>query len=135
MAIFDRGLVILVLLVLGVFGLAGWHFHEETSGEKVLATVDECHTHHGLHSTSTTCTGSWVAGGDLLAGGHVVIGTINGAGKGDIGDTVTVHVHGDSAYTQSHATTYALAGLGVGLLALGGYAWRKRVAAARAALG
>jgi hypothetical protein len=48
------------------------------------------------------CSGTWVEGGALVGGnGHVVIGTIDDASSSDIGKTLTVHVHGDRAYTSS----------------------------------
>jgi hypothetical protein len=90
----------LVLVGLGLIAGGVWRLHQIDTGTKVSATVSECHHISGLHGGSTVCTGSWVTG-NLLAGGHVVLGSINGVGPGDVNKKVTVRVHGGSAYVHS----------------------------------
>lgn len=92
--------VFLILAGLG-FGAGGeWRLHQGESGTKAVATVSECHHVSGQHGGSTACTGTWISGGSLLNGGHVVLGTIDGAGKGDVGKDINVRVHGGTAYTR-----------------------------------
>jgi hypothetical protein len=50
---------------------------------------------------SDVCTGVRAAGGSLLAGGHVVIGTVDGADSGDLGHTLDVRLPGATADTTS----------------------------------
>jgi hypothetical protein len=93
-------LVCLILAGLG-FGAGGeWRLQQGENGTKVVATVSECHHVTGTHGGSTVCTGSWVSGGSLLNGGHVVLGTIDGAGSGDVGKDINVRLHGGTAYTR-----------------------------------
>lgn len=119
-----KGLVVVVILAaLGLFGGGLWQLHETSTGQKVVATVTECHyvpggSQYGGH---TTCSGSWVEGGSLLGNGHVVLGTISGIGSGDVGKKVTVRAHGDSASTLSHTTAIVLFSVGVGLLFVAGW--------------
>jgi hypothetical protein len=73
----------------------------KNSGERVKAKVTDCHVNTSSHGNDV-CSGTWVEGGALVGGnGHVVIGTIDDASYSDIGQTLTVHVHGDRAYTSS----------------------------------
>jgi hypothetical protein len=96
----------IVCAVIALFGLglvAGGvaYGHYKNSGERVQAKVTDCHVNTGAHG-SDVCSGTWVEGGALVGGnGHVVIGTIDDASFSDIGKTLTVHVHGDHAYTSS----------------------------------
>jgi hypothetical protein len=48
----------------------------------------------------------------LLDGGHVVLGSIDGADETDQGKTLDVVVHGDRAYTHSLTIPLVLAGIG-----------------------
>jgi hypothetical protein len=121
MAILKGLVVVLILTALGLFAAGVKQFRDETTGAKVVATVTECHHVSGLHGGSTACSGSWIVGGNLLGRGHVVLGTINGVGYGNVGKTVTARVHGDSAYTTSHKTAIALFSVGVGLLVVAGW--------------
>jgi hypothetical protein len=98
--------LVIVTAIAALFGLGmiggGVHLWVAAdTGTKVVATVSECHTDQsGLHAT-TVCTGTWVIGGSLLNHGHVVLGTINGVGRSDIGKNIPVRVHGGTAYSKS----------------------------------
>ncbi len=124
MAILKGLTVALILCGLGVFAGGAWRLHEQSSGAKVVVTVTDCHHVDGLHGGSTVCSGSWVAGGSLLGNGHVVLGTVDGVDRGDIGKTVNARATGDTAYTSSKSTPIALFCVGLGLLAVAGwFAW------------
>ena len=113
---------LLLVLVLGgglgmLFGGTFLIVVQET-GEPAKAKILECHRTGGRYR-SDSCTGSWVAGGSLLAGGRVVIGTVDGASSDDIGKTLDVRLSGDRAYTKSWRVAIILLVLGAGLTALG----------------
>lgn len=115
-----KSLVVVVIVAALGFSAGGWsQYHDATTGPKVSATVTECHHVTGLHGGSTACTGSWVAGGSLLAHGHVVLGTINGVGYGEVGKRVTVRLHGDTAYTPSIRTAIVLFCIAFAMLLIG----------------
>jgi hypothetical protein len=73
-----------------------------------------------VHKAST-CTGSWIVGGSLISGnGRVGIGSIDGAGSGDVGKEIDVRIHGtDHATVPDLKTPILLWTLG-GLIALFG---------------
>ncbi len=82
------------------------------TGTPAQATVDDCETTGAGRYEATHCSGSWVVGGSLLDGGHVVLGSIDGADETDQGKTLDVVVHGDRAYTHSLTIPLVLAGIG-----------------------
>jgi hypothetical protein len=88
------------------------------TGERASARVTECHKSGGRYR-SDVCSGTWVAGGSLLAGGRVVLGTIDGADSGDLGRTIDVRLSGDRAYTTSLRVPIILIVIGLGIAALG----------------
>lgn len=94
------------LLWPGIFFLV-----QRQTGTRALATVSECETTGAGKYESTHCTGSWIVGGSLLDGGHVVVGSINGAGQSDVGKTIDVTLRGDEAYTRGLALPLLLIGL------------------------
>jgi hypothetical protein len=125
----DKGLIVAIVIALGCSAAGAWLLHEQRTGEKVVATITDCHhVSTGRGGGSTICNGSWVAGGDgsLLGGGHVVLGSVHGADEGDIDKKLAVRAHGDHAYRPSDKTPLALFGLGLAFLAIGGFAARKR---------
>jgi hypothetical protein len=91
-----------MLVGAGFVGGGVWELHQQDTGMKVVATVSECHVDSGgsTHAT-TTCSGSWIQGGSLLNNGHVVLGTIDGVGSGDVGKNVKARVHGGTAFAHS----------------------------------
>lgn len=97
-----------ILLTPGIFLLV-----QRQTGIPAQASVDECETTGSGRYESTHCSGSWIVGGSLLEGGHVVVGTIDGAEQSDQGKTIDVMVHGDTAYSRSLATPLVLIGFGL----------------------
>ena len=118
MAILKGLTVALILCALALFAGGAWRLHQGSSGAHVVVTVTDCHHVDGLHGGSTECSGSWVVGGSLLGNGHVVLGTIDGVGRSDIGKGVNARASGDTAYTSSKSTPIALFCVGLGLLAI-----------------
>jgi hypothetical protein len=115
------GLVLLVLVLLGGLGMLGggvFLIVVRETGEPAKATITECHESGGRYH-SDVCSGTWVKGGSLLAGGHVVIGTVDGADSGDIGKTLDVRLSGDRAYTRSLRVPIILIAFGLALTAFG----------------
>jgi hypothetical protein len=96
------------LLVPGIFFLV-----QRQTGIRADATVADCEITGAGRLEDTHCTGSWVVGGSLLDGGHVVLGTISGAEQSDVGKKLDVTVNGDTAYTRELATPLVLIGLGL----------------------
>jgi predicted enzyme related to lactoylglutathione lyase len=84
--------------------------------------VTSCSGHPGRYGGGLRCTGSWVAGGSLLDGGHVVIGDIANADRRDVGKTIDVRIHGDRHATKRNLRVpVILAMLGVPMLLLALY--------------
>src|SRR4051812_35637299 len=90
----------------------------QATGEPAQARVTDCHKGGGRYR-SDVCSGTWVTGGSLLAGGRVVIGTVDGADSGDIGHTLDVRLNGDRAYTTSLRVPIVLIVLGLAVTASG----------------
>jgi hypothetical protein len=86
---------------------------QRQTGPRASATVDECVTTGAGRYASTHSTGSWIVGGSLLDGGHVVVGTIQGADTGDVGKTIDVTLRGDEAYSRGLALPLMLIGFGL----------------------
>jgi hypothetical protein len=94
---------------------------QRETGTRAMATVAECHTVFTSRHASDACTGSWIVGGSLLAGGHVVVGDIEGAERRDIGKTLDVTVRGGTAYTRGLGLPIGL--IAGGLLGTVGLSW------------
>jgi hypothetical protein len=111
------------VLVLGGTGLAfGAYtsYRDQRSGTPGTAKVSACRGHDGRYDTGVRCTGSWVVGGSLLHGGHVVVGDIANAGRDDVGKTIDVRIHGDGHATKPlMRLPIILAIAGIPMLALG----------------
>lgn len=97
-----------VMIGSGVFLLV-----QRQTGPHASASVAECVTTGGGRWASTHCSGSWIVGGSLLEGGHVVVGTIDGADRSDVGKTIDVTLRGDTAYTRGLALPLLLIGIGL----------------------
>ena len=114
-----------LVLLLGGVGLAfGAYasYRDQRSGTAGTAKVTSCSGHSGRYGGGLHCTGSWVAGGSLLDGGHVVIGDIANADRGDVGKTIDVRIHGDRHATKPKLRVpVILAMLGVPMLLLALY--------------
>jgi hypothetical protein len=94
------GLSIPVLLI-GLGFLAGAYFSyiDQNTGPEATATVSDCSGNYGRYSSGVVCQGTWVVGGALVGGnGHVVVGEVQDANNSDAGHTISVHLHGDTAY-------------------------------------
>jgi hypothetical protein len=118
---FIRGVfIVFVLTAVGVLGGGIFLFVQRETGTRAQATVTECHVvSTGLHATDE-CSGTWVVGGSLLDGGHVVIGDVQGAERRDIGKTLDVTVRGGTAYTRGLGLPIGLTAGGlIGTIGLG----------------
>lgn len=107
---------VLVMLGTGAGMLVGAYvtYHDAHSGTPGKVEVTECTGGATKYSRGVHCTGSWVTGGALVGGnGHVVIGTVENADFGDIGDTVSVRFHGDRATKTSGSPSLILLVLGL----------------------
>ncbi|HWE82051.1 MAG TPA: hypothetical protein VG265_10400 [Gaiellaceae bacterium] len=120
--------VVAMFLVALVFaGTGGYYVLVDEHGTRARATVTGCRDHVVYTSngsrTVTNCTGYWILGGRLGAGGRKVFGEVRGAGWSDLEETVGVRVYRGRAYTYGSALAiglFAAAGLfvlvGVGLI-------------------
>jgi hypothetical protein len=127
----DRGVVPLAvaigLLSLGFIGAGLFYLHAQSTGVRTSAKVTHCESRRGRYG----CTALWVQGGSLALGnGHVVSGTLEGAGPSDVGKTLDVRVSGGRAYTPSLRIPIALLAIGAALLLYGAFAIRKQLAGA-----
>ena len=112
------GFAAVTLIGLATVGGGVFLIVQRETGERVKATVTSC-TGSGKYES---CDGSWVAGGSLVGGnGHVVLGTIDGASRDDIGKTLDVTVDGDRAYTRSLRVPIILLVLGAFVAGTGAY--------------
>jgi hypothetical protein len=126
----DRGVVPLAIAIgvlsLGFIGTGSFYLHAQSTGVRTTAKVTHCQTGRGRYG----CTALWVQGGSLVFGkGHVVSGTLEGAGPSDVGKTLDVRVSGGRAYTPSLRIPIALLAIGAALLVYGGFAIRKQLRA------
>jgi hypothetical protein len=97
---------------------------QRQTGVRMQAKVDDCEVYFsGYHNRLVHCTGTWILGGSLFEGGHVVVGTIEGADTDDIGKTidVTLSPDGETAYTRD--IRLALAFIVVGVITGIGFLW------------
>ena len=108
---------------------------QRETGVRMQVKVDDCEVSYtGYQSRYVHCTGTWVLGGPLLEGGHVVVGTIEGADTDDIGKTidVTLSPDGETAYTRDIRIAIGLIVVGV-ITAIGFLWWVQLMMRARAA--
>lgn len=103
-----------ILIGLGMTGGGIFLLVQRETGTRVQATVTSCTPFDRYGGGS--CTGTWVVGGSLADGGHVVTGSIDGASRDDVGKELTVTVSGDHAYTRSLTTPIVLLVLGLGIV-------------------
>ena len=120
-----------LVLLFGVAMLVGAvsTYRDQRTGTPGTATVTDCEG-GGKYQPAIRCTGTWRVGGEsLLAGARPVIGSIQGAGYGDVGKTIDVRVHGtDHATKPSLGTPIMLGALGAPVVAFAVFAlvgwWR-----------
>jgi hypothetical protein len=99
------GLSIPMVLV-GVGFLAGAYFSyiDQNTGPEAMAKVSNCSGSYGRYSSGVVCQGTWIVGGALVGGnGHVVVGEVQDANDSDAGHTISVHLHGDTAYPTKNS--------------------------------
>lgn len=114
-------IVLVSLVFLGGLGMLGGGIFLVTvqlTGTEATARITDCHRSAGRYRTDV-CSGTWVAGGSLLEGGRVVMGTVDGADSDDVGKTLDVRLSGDRAYTKSWRVPIILIVFGVALTAVG----------------
>lgn len=100
-------------------------YRDSHSGTPGKARVASCTGGNGKYNRAIHCTGTWVVGGPLLDGGRVAWGSIQGAGRGDVGKTIDVRIHGsDHATVPGIGTPIALGVVGLLALALWAFAFR-----------
>ena len=81
--------------------------------------VASCSGSYGRYSSGVVCQGTWVVGGALVGGnGHVVLGEVQDADDSDAGHTISVHLHGDTAYPTKDSLRVPIIFLVLGLPAL-----------------
>ena len=86
-------------------------------GTKAMAQITDCRDVDGrVHAV--VCEGTWIEG-DLVNGGHVEMGTVDGAQRSDVGQTIPVHLAGGRAYVPSIRIPLILLGFGVAMVAYG----------------
>jgi hypothetical protein len=117
-------LIVTVVVAAVMIGSGIFLLVQRQTGPRASATVADCVRSGGGRWASVHCTGSWVVGGSLLDGGHVVVGTIDGADTGDVGKTLDVTLRGDTAYTRG--LTLPLLLIGIGLVPAAGLVLRVR---------
>jgi hypothetical protein len=104
---------------LALVGAGAYQLVKVETGVRTLATVDECHLVSALHGKTPDCSGTWVVGGSLLNGGHVVEGNITGVDSHEVGKKVKVTIVNGEAFTRSPVVPIIVICLGV-LLVAGG---------------
>ena len=90
---------------------------QRQTGTRAMATVGDCVTSGGGRYRTVHCTGTWIVGGPLSAGGHVIWGTISGVESDSVGKTIEVTLRGDEAYSRGLALPLLLIGLGLVMVA------------------
>jgi hypothetical protein len=115
------GILLVFLIFLGGLGMLAGGIYQvvvKETGPRARARITECHRSGGRYR-SDVCTGMWIAGGSLLAGGRVVTGTVDGADSGDLGHTIDVRLSGGTAYTTSLRVPIILIVIGLALTLFG----------------
>jgi hypothetical protein len=111
-----RSGLLVVLVSLGLIAGGLLVARHDRRGEPATATVLSCESRYKL---PPLCRGQWIAGGSLLEGGRVVTGTIDGVGRGDIGDELAVRASGETAWTVSKRIPVLLIAAGAALALTG----------------
>ena len=114
------------MLLIGVGFIAGAYFSyiDQNTGPEAMAKVSGCSGSYGRYSSGVVCQGTWVVGGALVGGnGHVVVGEVQDADDSDAGHTISVHLHGDTAYPTKNSLRVPIIFLVLGLHALYVGAW------------
>lgn len=127
----------MVLIGMGFLAAAYFSYVDQNTGPKVMAKVSSCSGSYGRYSSGVHCQATWIVGGALVGGsGHVVVGDLEDADYSDVGHTISVHLHGDTAYPTKDSLrvpiiflVFALPALYIGVRALvfgAPQSWRAR---------
>ena len=112
-------LIFYLLVSVAVTAIGAIQLYHVETGTATTATITSCEdSGNGSTGDGDICTGTWVAGGPLGAGGNFVSGTVEGASDRDLGKTVSVRVSGGTAYLRSLSMPVFALAFGVGLLVL-----------------
>ena len=107
-------ILILGFLVLAAMTAAGvFLLVQRQTGARAQATVDDCVASGAGRYRTVHCTGTWIVGGSLLEGGHVIVGTIDGVDEDAVGKTIDVTLRGGTAYSRDLTLPLLLIGLGL----------------------
>jgi hypothetical protein len=110
-----RAAALVALASLGLVAGGVYVARHDQRGEATTAKVMSCQTRYKL---PPLCRGTWIEG-DLVGGGRVVSGTIDGVNRGDLGEEVGVRADGDSAWTVSRRLPVILVGAGIAVALIG----------------
>ena len=123
----NKGGLAAALVLLGIGALLAYggfsNYADQHSGVAGKAKVTHCTAAHSAKYVHTVarCTGSWVIG-DILDGGQVGVGRIEGADPRDEGKTIDVRIHGtDHATVPDLKNAILFWALGAAFLAFGAY--------------
>ena len=107
-------LVVIAALIIAatMIGSGVFLLVQSETGTRAVATVGNCETTGSGKYARTHCTGTWIVGGSLIEGGHVIWGKIDGADKRDVGKKIDVTLRGDTAYARGLALPLLLIALG-----------------------
>ena len=109
----------MLLIGFGFFAGAYFSYIDQNTGPEAMATVSDCSGSYGRCSSGVVCQATWIVGGALVGGnGHVVVGEVQDADDSDAGHTISVHLHGDSAYPTKNSLRVPIIFLLLGLPAL-----------------
>jgi hypothetical protein len=109
----------MVLIGLGFLTGAYFSYSDQNTGPETTAQISSCSGSNGRFSSGVVCQGTWVAGGALVGGnGHVIVGDVADADDSDAGHTISVHLHGDTAYPTKDSLRVPIIFLVLGLPAL-----------------
>jgi hypothetical protein len=102
-----------VLIAATMIGSGVFLLVQRQTGARAVATVGDCRVSGAGRYRKVHCTGTWIVGGPLIGGGHVVFGTIDGVDTDAVGKTIDVTLRGDTAYSRGLALPLLLIALGV----------------------
>jgi hypothetical protein len=105
--------IVAALIAASMIGAGAFLLVQRQTGTRAVATVGDCVTSGGGRYRSVHCTGTWIVGGPLIGGGHVVFGTIDGVDTESVGKKIDVTLRGDTAYSRGLALPLLLIGLGL----------------------
>jgi hypothetical protein len=110
------GLAVVIIALVAAAGLMApgiFFLVQRATGTRAEATVGDCEVTGGGRYRTVHCTGSWIVGGSLLEGGHVIVGTIEGVDTESVGKTIDVTLRGDTAYSRGLTLPLLLIGFGL----------------------